>query len=64
MWELQPREIRQRVIPTRLHASLPAPEGAVFQQQGVDVADLRAYLNENNLALIISRNVILYTLWI
>ena len=57
MWELQPREIRIRTTPARLHASLPAPEGAVFQQQGVDVADLRAYLNENNLALIISRNV-------
>jgi hypothetical protein len=57
MWELQAREIRTRALPARLHAILPAPEGAVFQQSGVDVAELRNYLTENNLALIISRNV-------
>ena len=57
MWELQPREIRVRARPNRLSAILPAPEAAVFQQVGVDASELRRYLAENNLALIVSRNV-------
>jgi hypothetical protein len=57
LWEWQPVEVRARTRPTRLTATLPEPERAVFAAAGVEPATLRAYLEANNLALIVSRNV-------
>jgi hypothetical protein len=57
LWELQPVEVRARTRPTRLTATLPAPEQAVFAQAGVDPAQFQAYLRQHNLAVIASRNV-------
>jgi hypothetical protein len=57
LWELNPVEVRSRTRPTRLVASLPAPEQAAFVRAGVDPAAFKAYLAQNNLALAVSRNV-------
>ncbi|MCB0084734.1 MAG: hypothetical protein KDE47_27525, partial [Caldilineaceae bacterium] len=57
LWEWQPVEVRARPRPTRLVATLPGPEANVFAAAGVEPDTLRAYLETNNLALIISRNV-------
>lgn len=57
MWELQPKELVARTRPTARTTELPAPEQAVFDAAGVSVASLRSFLEENDLALLISRNV-------
>lgn len=56
-WELQPVEVRARPRPPAGTAALPTPEQAAFDQAGVAPAALRRYLEENDLALIVSRNV-------
>ncbi|HNJ13744.1 MAG TPA: S-layer homology domain-containing protein [Anaerolineales bacterium] len=57
LWELQPVEVRARTRPAKLTATLEATEQAVFSQAGVNVADFQAYMQANNLALIVSHNV-------
>lgn len=57
LWELQPVEVRTRPRPTRLTVTLPGPEQQVFNQAGVDVAQFQAYLTQNNLAVIVARDV-------
>lgn len=58
LWELNPVEVRQRPAPPLTqHPALAGPEQQMFDQAGVDVAALQAYLVQNNLALIISRDV-------
>ncbi|MEZ4674026.1 MAG: hypothetical protein R2932_07245 [Caldilineaceae bacterium] len=57
LWEWQPVEVRVRARPARLRATLPEPESAIFAAAGVEPDTLRAYLEEHNLALIVSRNV-------
>ena len=57
LWELQPVEVKARVRPTRLAAALPQVEQSVLQQAGVSEAALRDYLEKNNLALAVMRNV-------
>jgi hypothetical protein len=57
LWELQPREIRARTRPTRRTSELANPELSVLTEMGVSETELRDYLKDNNLALIVSRNV-------
>jgi hypothetical protein len=57
LWELDPVEVRARPRPARRNSSLPAPEQAVFNEEGVSEAALRSYLTQKNLALIVSRNL-------
>jgi hypothetical protein len=58
LWELNPVEVRQRPAPPfTQHPPLAGPEQQMFAQAGVDVGALQAYLVQNNLALIISRDV-------
>jgi hypothetical protein len=57
LWELNPVEVRARTRPARLTAGIPAPEQAVFASAGVDPAQFKAYLTQNNLAVVVSRNV-------
>ena len=57
LWEWQPVEVRARPRPPRLTAPLPGPEAGIFAAAGVEPDTLRAYLEANNLALIISRDV-------
>jgi hypothetical protein len=58
LWELQPVEVRARQLPPApAAAGLPAPEQAAFAAAGVTPAQLQSFLAQNNLALIVSRNV-------
>jgi hypothetical protein len=57
LWELNPVEVRARVRPARLSATLDAPERQVFSQAGVDENKLRTWMVQNNLAVAVARNV-------
>lgn len=57
LWEWQAVEVRPRTRPARIVPQLPAPERSVFDQAGVNVEQFRCFLVENDLALIVARNV-------
>ncbi|MBX3015102.1 MAG: hypothetical protein KF832_26525 [Caldilineaceae bacterium] len=58
LWELNPVEVRARPVPPfTTHPAVAAPEQQMFDQAGVTVAEVQAYLVQNNLALLITRNV-------
>ncbi len=57
LWELQPVEVRARPVPPRRGITLESPELQAFQQTGTDLEAFRAYLAQNNLAVIVSRDV-------
>lgn len=56
-WELNPVEVRPRPAPTTPPYTLGAPEQQMFNAANVNVAEFQAYLQANNLALAVSRNV-------
>ena len=57
LWELNPVEVRARPLPVGNHTPLPGPEQQVMDEEGVDVAALKSYLQMNDLALVVSRNL-------
>lgn len=57
MWELQPKEVRVRERPSAFKSDLPQIESEIFDAQSVNVDEFKDYLKDNNLALIVSRNV-------
>ena len=58
LWELSPVEVRTRPTPPLTGApSLTAGDQQLFTQAGVTMAQLQAYLVQNNLALAVVRNV-------
>lgn len=57
LWELDAVELRSRPRPARLTQTLPAPEQGILEEVGVDEAELRTWLAERDLALIVSRDV-------
>ncbi len=57
MWEFSPVEVVARTRPQATTSTLPLPEQQVMDEEGVDVAALQAYMEQNDLALIISRNI-------
>ncbi len=57
LWELDPVEVRARPRPARRAPKLEAPEQQVLQEENIDVNRLVNYLKQNNLALVVSRNV-------
>jgi hypothetical protein len=57
LWELDPVEVVARPMPTARTSSLPAIEAQVFAEESVDVESFRQFLRDNQLALIVSRNV-------
>ena len=57
LWELQPVEVRARTRPPRLTTPLPPPEQQIFSEEGVELAQLQAFMRQRNLALAVSRNV-------
>ncbi len=57
LWELDPVEVVARPVPAPRQSVLPAIEAGVFAAEGVDVAAFQQYLKDNDLALIISRDV-------
>ena len=57
LWELNPVEVRPRTRPTPATFMLPAPEQQIFDEAGVPLSELQAFMIENDLALVVSRNV-------
>ena len=57
LWELQPVEVRARLIPAPLSSVVPGIEQQVFAEEGVDLPTFQADLVQRNLALVVSRNV-------
>jgi hypothetical protein len=57
LWELQPTELRARARPNLTTTPLQQPEQNVFNKTGVNLETLKAYLKQNNLALLVGRNV-------
>jgi len=57
LWELNPVEVRARAKPARLMPHLPVPETQAFASAGVNPAEFQAWLQQNNLALSVTRNV-------
>lgn len=57
MWELQPVEVVARAKPERRTAHLPAPEKTAIENAGVQVSQIQTWLTQNNLALMVSRDV-------
>ncbi len=59
LWELDPVEVVARPAPEPRRSSLEEPEQNVLDAVGVDEAELQAWLRDNELALIVMRNVTL-----
>ncbi|MEZ4888233.1 MAG: choice-of-anchor J domain-containing protein [Chitinophagales bacterium] len=57
LWETFPVEVRVRIKPTATAENLPSIEANVFAAENVEVANFKSFLEKNNLALIVSRNV-------
>jgi len=57
MWELDPVEVASRPVPTATANTVDPVEAGVFSEEGVNVPTFQTYLQNNNAALVISRNV-------
>jgi len=61
LWELQPVEVRIRTIaeipPSDRTETLQSPEKQMFREAGVSVSAFKSWLKENDLAMVVSRNV-------
>jgi hypothetical protein len=57
LWELNPVEVRARPRPQRLATTLGEPVRSVFDDAGVEVEEVRAYLIAHNLALAVTQDV-------
>ncbi len=57
LWELQPVEIKARPKPVKRLSVLDTPEAQVLQEEGIDEMNLRRYLKNKNMALVVMRNV-------
>jgi hypothetical protein len=57
LWELSPVELRARSIPTTVTTPLEQPEVTAFTQAGVEVEDVRQFMVDNDLALMVTRDV-------
>lgn len=57
MWELQPVEVMARAVPNRRTPQLAEQEQTAISNAGVDVNALKAWMAQNNLALLVARDV-------
>ena len=57
MWEFSPVEVVARARPANTEATIAGPELQVFQEEEVDIEELQQFLRDNELALVVSRNV-------
>lgn len=57
LWELQPVEVIARTKPPRRVPRLPDQETTAIETAGVQLNELRAWLTQHKLALIVSRNL-------
>lgn len=59
LWELEPVEVTARTVPPmKKETTLSSSESDVFSEIGVDEQIFRKWMNDNNLGLIVSRNVV------
>lgn len=56
-WELSPVEVVARTAPTPAAHPIPAPEMTAFTTKGVSPTQFQNYLRENNLAVLVMRDV-------
>ncbi|MDK2123777.1 HzsA-related protein [Parachitinimonas caeni] len=59
LWELNPVELKVRQRPQASTQPLPDPEMQVFTEEGVDINAFKDFLKQNDLALMVSRDVTL-----
>ncbi len=59
LWELDAVEVIAREAPPARAQALAAPEAAVFADLAIDPADVQAWMRDNDLAMIVIRNVTL-----
>ena len=57
MWQLQPVEVITRAVPATSTETLQPQEIEMFQEAGVSVTAMRNWLRENEMALVVSRDV-------
>jgi hypothetical protein len=57
LWEVEPVEVRPRIRPIRRFEPLETPEAKILSDESVDEPTLRKWLMDQNLSLIVSRNV-------
>lgn len=57
LWEVMPVEVKSRTRPSATTQSLPSVEAGVLESSGVSLTELQSYLKEQNLALVVSRNL-------
>jgi hypothetical protein len=58
LWEIDPVEVRARPVPPyKTETPVAAPEQQIFAEENVNEQQFRSWLREQNLALIVSRNV-------
>lgn len=57
LWQWQAVEVRSRPRPQRRATPLPQIESQIFGDQGINIATFREFLIQNNLALIVARDV-------
>lgn len=57
LWEMMPVELKARARPGASEDILPSVESAVISSLGIQINELKAFLVEQNLALVVSRNV-------
>ncbi len=57
LWELQPVEVRSRVVPAPWQPGIDPIEQQVFDEEGVDLPTFQADLAKRGVALVVSRNV-------
>lgn len=58
LWQLQPVEVVARTTPPATsEPALPAPEQSIVDSSGVNWANFKAYLEANDLAVVVSRDV-------
>jgi len=56
LWEIEPVEVVARVAPNAATSTLETPEQLVMAEEAVNEAQLRQWLKNNRLALIVTRN--------
>lgn len=57
LWEMMPVEIKSRTRPTSHTTSIPEIESNLITSMGINIDELKSYLQSQNLALVISRNL-------
>jgi hypothetical protein len=57
MWELSPVEVRVRSVPPSTVADTAAPELSAYTQAGVNEAAFKQYLRDNQLGVVVMRDV-------